>query len=270
MTLNIDFNPLQGRVADDDAYKVFLPPPPLNRWVHSFWQLNVPSGDFSYHSIPDNSVDWIINTNDFEDNVVIPPFLSSTVFEMTGPVSYFGIRFRLLGHQGLISTPLGEWSMYDTVNAEDVLPSHVIHAVFESINKTALFPDQCKSLLTILLSMIKHSDADPRVARYIRYCYKKPAASIKLSDKQCSEFGVSSRQLRRLTQLYLGCAPKDFARVLRFQRTLELQCFKKHQKAWADYYYDQPHFNREFKRLAGLTPTEFINLSVLYNLKPNV
>lgn len=265
MELNIDFNPLQGHVAYEEAYKAFLPPAPLNRWVQSFWQLNVPSGGFSYHSIPDNSVDWIINTNCFEDNFVVPPFLSPTVFEMTGPVSYFGIRFRLLGHQGLISTPIGEWGFSDVVNARDVLPSHVIYAVFESIKKTARFHRRCNNVSAILLSIVKHSVIDPRVARYILYCCKNMASSINLSDKQCSEFGVSSRQLRRLSQLHLGLCPKDFAKVLRFQKLLSSLSMGHHKTAWLDHYYDQSHYIREFKRLSGLTPTKFVNSSVLYN-----
>ena len=103
MALDIDFNPIQGRVFKNDAYQSLFPSSPLSFWVQSFWQLNVPHGSFSYRSIPDNSVDWIINTNCFEDSFLVPPFLSPVVFKLTGPVSYFGIRFRLMGHQGLTS-----------------------------------------------------------------------------------------------------------------------------------------------------------------------
>ena len=266
MLLDIDYYPRQGYVAYKDAYMCFLPTSPLDHWVQSFWQLNVPIGKFSYHSVPDNSVDWIINLDCPEDNFIVPPFLSSIVFELTGPISYFGIRFRLLGHQGLISTPVGEWeAVDDAAKATDLLPGHVLHAVFESLKKTERFDDRCKILSESLLSMIKYPGVDPRVVRYIRYCYKNTTSNISLSDKQCSEFGVSARQLRRLTQLHLGLLPKDFARVLRFQRTLNSLSSGGHKTAWIDHYYDQPHYIREFKRLSGVTPTEFGNMSVLYN-----
>jgi len=265
MELKIDFNPLQGHVDSEYGYKVFLPPAPVNRWVQSFWQLSVPSGGFSYHSIPDNSVDWIINTNRFEDSFIVPPFLSPTLFEMTEPASYFGIRFRLLGHQALISTPLGEWGLGDAVNSSDILPSHVIQAVFESIKNAERFRDRCNNVSIILLSIAKYSKIDPRLARYIRYYCENVASNINLSDKQCSEFGLSGRQLRRLSQLYLGLRPRDFARVLRFQKTVKSLSMGNNKTVWADHYYDQPHYIREFKRLSGLTPAKFVNSSVLYN-----
>jgi len=258
-------------VAYENAYLTFLPSPPLSHWIQSFWQLNVPAGKFCYRSVPDNSVDWIINLNCPDDNFIVTPFSSSIVFELTGPVSYFGIRFRLLGHQGLISTPLGEWcGIDDEIKAAEVLPKHVLHAVYESICNPLQFNERCRYLSTILLSAVKSPDIDSRLARYIRYCYKNITSNISLSDKQCSEFGISARHLRRLTQLHLGLLPRDFARILRFQHTLQVMSAVSYKAAWTDHYYDQPHFIHEFKRLSGLTPTEFKSLSVLYNTEPGL
>lgn len=266
MPLNIDYQPCQGQVTDNNAYQTFEPLPPLNHWIQSFWQLDVPAGKFCYRSVPDNSGDWIINLNCPEDDFIITPFSSSIVFELTGPISYFGVRFRILGQQGLITTPLGEWSVVDNeIKTAEVLPNHVLHAVYESICKPLQFNTRCQHLSTLLLSRVKYPDIDSRLARYIRYCCNSPTSNLDLSDKQCSEFGVSARQLRRLTQLYLGLSSKDFARVIRFQRTFQAIGTASYRSAWADHYYDQPHYIREFKRLTGLTPTEFKDLSVLYN-----
>lgn len=266
MILDTDYHPRQGLVRYDDAYLTLLPSPPLNHWIQSFWQLNVPSGKFFYRGVPDNSVDWIINLDCPEDTFVVAPFSSSIVFEMAGPVTYFGIRFRILGHQGLIPGPLGEWVSEDgATRAVEVIPNYVLNAVYECIEKALRFDQRCKCLTAVLLGLVQRSDIDSRLARYIRYCSQNISSNISFSAKQCSEFGISSRQLRRLTQLYLGLSPRDFARVLRFQHTLQVMSATSHKIAWAEHYYDQPHFIREFKRLAGLTPTEFRNLSVLYN-----
>ncbi|CZF80868.1 Helix-turn-helix domain protein [Grimontia celer] len=265
--LDIDYQPAQGSVTLQNAYKVYVPPPPLSHWIHSFWQLDVPFGEHFYRSMPDNCVDWIINVGDIDDNVIVSPFLSSIEFPLSGPVSYFGVRFRVLANQGLIPHPIGEWDAVtpDTRSLELVSPS-VFMEVFEGLQRTTSFSERCKYVGTALLREVKSPSVDRRLVSFIRYCLHNTESVIQLSDKQCAEFGVSARQLRRLTQLHLGMSPKSFSSVLRFQKTVK-QLTQENQGAssWAAHYYDQSHFIREFKRFSGLTPQEFKRMSVLYN-----
>ncbi len=74
------------------------------------------------------------------------------------------------------------------------------------------------------------------------------------------ELGCSRRYLTRSFGTELGLPPKALARVLRFQRAVGLL------RAGDDFadvaftcgYSDQPHFNRDFRALAGVTPSEFL------------
>jgi methylphosphotriester-DNA--protein-cysteine methyltransferase len=266
MPIDINYLPYQGQVKSRGAYQSIIPAPPLNYWVQCFWQLDVPKGGFYYRSLPDNSVDWIINTKYPDDNFLITPFLSSILFQLAGPVSYFGIRFRILGHQGLVTTPLGEWhALANSIQSIDLLQKGLLESANQHLANTSSFKGRCESLSRLLLKTLKQPKIDPRLARYIRYCHATNSSSVNLSDKQCSEFGLSARQLRRLSQLYLGVSPRAFSRVLRFQHAIHLINTKTVSTQWTEGYYDQSHFIKEFKQLSGLTPVEFRNLSVLYN-----
>jgi len=268
MLINIKDYSFQGRVKNPNSYLTFKPTSPLSNWVQEFWQLNVPDGKYFYRSVPDNCVDIIINLTFPEEVFIVTPFSSAKTFEMAGPVSYFGIRFRILGHQGIIQTPLGEWSNDDNVtNLSDILPKHLLSALYNSAYQTMSFQKCCEYLSQILLGVLRSSEIDHRLIRYILYCDRSLTSNIDLSNKQCSEFGVSARHLRRLTSQYLGLSPREFAKVFRFQKILHAMNTENCANVWAHCYYDQPHFNRDFKNMSGVTPNEFRTMSVLYNKK---
>ncbi|PSV27525.1 DUF6597 domain-containing transcriptional factor [Photobacterium sp. GB-56] len=265
MLININDDSLQGRVNNPNYYITFKPIPPLSNWVQEFWQLNVPDGQYFYRSLPDNCVDIIINLTFPEDAFVVTPFCSAKVFEMTGPVSYFGIRFRILGHQGIIQAPLSQWSNDENVTIiSDLLPKHLLSALYNNAYQAMSFQRRCEIISQILLGNIGSSEVDRRLIRFILYCDRSITSGIDLSNKQCSEFGVSARHLRRLTSQYLGLSPREFTKVFRFQKILRAMNMESFVDVWAYYYYDQPHFNREFKNISGVTPSEFRTMSALY------
>lgn len=264
MLININDYSLQGRVNNSNSYLTLKPASSLSNWIQEFWQLNVPDGKYFYRSVPDNCVDLIINLSFPEEIFIVSPFTSAKVFEMIGPVSYFGIRFRILGHQGIIQIPLGEWSNDDNV-ISDILPKKFLSALYNSTYQAMSFQKRCEFLSQILLDDINSFEVDRRLMRYILYCDRNITSNIDISNKQCSEFGVSARHLRRLTSQYLGLSPREFANVFRFQKTLRAMNTANCPNVWASYYYDQPHFHRDFKNMSGVTPNKFRTMSALYN-----
>jgi len=74
--------------------------------------------------------------------------------------------------------------------------------------------------------------------------------------------GVSARYLGGLFRREVGISAKGMARILRFERALErLGASGGRDLAGIAHdcgYYDQPHLNRDFRELAGLTPTEYL------------
>lgn len=76
-----------------------------------------------------------------------------------------------------------------------------------------------------------------------------------------AETGLSKARLAAAFREQIGVAPKLFARIVRFRHALSM--VERGPASLADValesgYYDQPHFNAEFRELAGVTPSELL------------
>jgi AraC-like DNA-binding protein len=79
-------------------------------------------------------------------------------------------------------------------------------------------------------------------------------------DDLAAEIGVSGRHLRRQFERAVGLSPKEFARISRFLHSLQVLAAPGRRSltdvALACGFFDQAHFNHEFRELAGMTPGE--------------
>lgn len=77
-----------------------------------------------------------------------------------------------------------------------------------------------------------------------------------------AELGCSNRHLVSRFHEQLGPSPKTVARLLRFQRAVGSLTRSRGRRfaeiAQACGYYDQAHLNRDFRELAGISPTAFV------------
>jgi AraC-like DNA-binding protein len=82
-----------------------------------------------------------------------------------------------------------------------------------------------------------------------------------------AELGWSRRHLVARFREQIGLPPKTIAKLIRFQRGLRLLTSdaspRRPGRSWAEVahrcgYYDQAHLNRDFRALAGCTPTELL------------
>ena len=82
-------------------------------------------------------------------------------------------------------------------------------------------------------------------------------------DALADEFGFGRKRLDRMFQREIGWAPKKICRVIRFQHALRIlpQVESLAEAAYELGYFDQAHFIREFRELAGRTPGDYLRSS---------
>ena len=93
-----------------------------------------------------------------------------------------------------------------------------------------------------------------------------PATSVTdLASITC----LGKKQFERLFNELVGINPKEYARIVRFQKSLKLlQHYSDVNQAQLAYqcgYADQSHFIREFKQFSGYTPLSLLNVCKPYS-----
>ena len=109
-----------------------------------------------------------------------------------------------------------------------------------------------------------------RIAATIQQLFAMPTIPvIELASIAC----VSKKQFERLFKELVGTNPKEYARIVRFQKSLKLlQHYSEDAKdanqaqlAYQCGYADQSHFIREFKQFSGYTPLSLLNVCKPYS-----
>jgi len=165
-----------------------------------------------------------------------------------------------LGAERLFRMPMGELSnggadLADVLQGADELAERLYEA-----------PDW-QARFGLLESFIAARVADaPPVPRELEWSWQRLLASDGAVpvESLAREVGWSRRHLAARFREHVGLPPKALARILRFERAAErLRRGDELVDAALDSgYYDQAHFNRDFKAFAGVTPTEYRVTSV--------
>jgi AraC-like DNA-binding protein len=174
-----------------------------------------------------------------------------------GRVGLIAVRFHVRGAYLFFPGPLSE------IANRDVELVHVwgrfAQEVADRISKARDTAARASVVETALLKQARHHRADPLVNRAL-HLIEMHGGQINVAE-MTSLLGASSRQLARRFDATVGVSPKEFSRVTRFLRAVRKLDQGGHgtltETALECGYFDQAHFNHEFREFAGITPREF-------------
>lgn len=251
-----------------DNFETIQPSPQLAPYVKHYWFL---TGNIINKSVPiqrivpTGHVTMVFHRNKalISANSVQPDaFLSGqsnnfTDLYQTDSLNMMVVVFHPQGARAFFKMPMIEVKNRN-VSLQDLGDNEV--AELEKRIKDSQDNHTCIRLIeNLLLQKIKYGTEynEKRIASVIETLNRGEMNVEKLAAVSC----LSNKQFRRIFSEYIGTNPKDYVRVVRFQRALyTLQTspdIALTQLAFDCGYYDQPHLIREFREFSGYTPTEY-------------
>lgn len=257
------YMPVQPTVTEsipNVIYQEILPTDRLRTFIYCYWQLKTThrlENSFHYRVVADGCIDIFFELNSPGESWVMGFCKKYTEFSLDNTFHYVGIRFLPTMFPQLFGVEASSLSnRYQ--NLHDVVPA-VARFIGESMEElTGLDEIRLKldHYFVNHLSTVNFNN-DKRLYDAIGLILRNQGV---LNIEKELDTGLSSRQLRRLFQFYIGDSAKTFAQVVRFQNILRAKPSRQslHQnKLFFDAgYYDQAHFIKAFKNFYGVTPSQ--------------
>ena len=254
--------------------QLYIPQKPLAHYVaHFYYSAGYTPPPRKERVLPSGSAQLIINLgNTFfrhfkkknadaikSDAAIIAGVNSRYIFlDPQTRLSTIGAVFKPGGIQALLDYSAADF-LDRTASLTDVIGGDI--AALRQCLMAKSTPQQKFRLLESFLMQ----QADPLyqpnagIQRAVQLLQDHPERSI---SAIAETIGYSRRQLSTLFRHAAGIAPKEYARIQRFQKAIKSirSCSspKWSQLALSCGYYDQSHFNRDFKRLSDLTPSQYL------------
>ncbi|UTR10421.1 helix-turn-helix domain-containing protein [Evansella sp. LMS18] len=260
------FFPSQPEIAlNTYDYTEFQPPRgSRNKDITLFYQFRTKeSAAEAIPVIPDGCIDCIFCCEPAHPDAVLwtSPYVRKIQPDFKKESVYFGVRFIPEQTTLQLKTPMHE--IIDQNFPAESVAANFDTALLDQLLECNSFCERVKLFQRFFVNLTSKQKYDHKI---IQYCSRRIYASNgTVTVRQLSEeTGYSDRYVRNKFAEYIGFSPKQFCRIVKFQNSVHKITRDKHisQDLFLEIiqengYYDHAHFNRDFKRLAGVTPTQF-------------
>jgi AraC-like DNA-binding protein len=251
-----------------DSFQIIQPSELLSPYVKHYWLMTINSAvQASERVIPTGMMCLMFHRGErifssSEEQWQPRTFLSGQDISYTD-LSYYGdidmisVEFRPGGAKAFFKMPMIE--LYGQTVSIDALSDPQLVELEKRLSD-AVNPDSCVSFIEqFLYKRLYQLDTCnlKRINAVMQSIYRGERNIDLLAQTAC----LGYKQFKRIFADYVGANPKDYLRVVRFQKalyTLQTQSdVTLTQLAYDCGYYDQAHFIKDFKQFSGYTPTEY-------------
>lgn len=218
------------------------------------------SGNEYFTAIPDGCIDIIFCCDSVRPLAQIYGSVNQSkhIFVKRG-VQYFGVRFPAG------CTLITKAIRIKEITDHDFLLTDILHKVGkplqEQISMATSFEAR-KQILLVSLGAIINADHvyDEIVGYTLQRIYHSDG---QFSLQEISEsIGYSDRYLRKQFEEHIGFSPKQYSKIVRFQKSLAMlqKSFSIDEIIYRNGYYDQAHMIKDFKYFCRSTPKQLTKL----------
>lgn len=221
--------------------------------------------------LPDSCVELVIHFRDpfltrFADGTralqpqgfVVGQMKRFLEIEPAGRMGLIAVRFHARGAYRFFQRPLSEVAA-GIVDLRDIWKDRT-RELTERVARAGSMTGRVRLIEEELLGLLcKNGRYDRTVDRCLQLI-ETSCGQLKVAQL-ANHLGVSDRQLTRRFQHTVGLSPKEFARISRFLHVVRCLSGRESrtltETAMTCGYFDQAHFNHEFREMAGMAPGEF-------------
>ena len=252
------YHPVRKLKSTVVSYNEFLPHRSLQPFIFHYWEMKTLERlevEFQHKVIPNGCIDLYFEISRPHQSFITGLSDRYSSVPAGDEFHYIGVCF-----VPTIAPQLYRVESAELRNRHESLSSLApsTSAYIQSRFSPGISQEQIKKLLDMHfikeISRIKFNH-DPRLLNALHDIFLTNGHLRVESDL---DVGLSSRQLRRVFNIYVGDSPKSFARTVRFQKCLQANALAMNNEAsFYDFgYYDQVHYIKEFKKLCGVTPAK--------------